>query len=453
MRSLWLMLPLLWSAALPAFGADQPETGQVAARGTLSLSLKRAVELASSPEGNTNIQLSGEALKQAQSRSAEARAALLPDVEASVNEQNRTQNLAALGVQVNIPIPGFHFPTFVGPFTTMDARVTGTQSVFDFASIRRFQASKVGVSAAKSDVDSTQEQVAAQVARAYLAALRARADVDTAQANVSLSQAVLTQAENQKKAGTGTGIEVTRSKVQLANDQQHLLDSQNSRRSADLRLLRVIGLRLDTVVELTDALRYVPVDAATIEQAKAQAIQARPDYQAQRQREDTARLSANAVKMERLPSVAAFGDYGSIGTGVTSALPTRTIGVSLRIPIFDGGRRDARRAESASQYRAEQIRTSDLKEQIELDVRLALDELQSADDQVKVAKDGLELADSELTQARRRYDAGVAAGLEVTDAQTRLARARDNQTAALYKYNVAQIDLAQAMGKVRGSIQ
>jgi outer membrane protein TolC len=434
MRLLCLPVLAVWLAgpAIPAGEGDRP---------ALPLTLKRAVEIATSPEGNTNIQLSGEGLKQAQARSAEARAALLPDIEASVGDESRTSNLAALGVQINIPIPGFQFPYFVGPFTTMDARVTGTQTVFDFASIRRFQAAKQGVSAAKSDIGGTAEQVAAQVARAYLAALKAATDVETAQADVTLSQAVLTQAENQKKAGTGTGIEITRAKVQLANDQQHLLDAQNDRRSTQLRLLRAMGLRLDTAIELTDKLQYVPVDPVTIEQARAQAIQERPDYHAQQEREATARLSANAVKLERLPSVQAFGDYGAIGAGPSSALPTRTVGVSLRVPIFDGGRRDARRAESSSQYRQEQVRTNDLREQIELDVRLALDDLRSAEDQVKVARDGLELSDSELTQARRRYDAGVANGLEVTDAQTRLARARDNQTAALYKYNLARLEL------------
>ena len=125
----------------------------------------------------------------------------------------------------------------------------------------------------------------------------------------------------------------------------------------------------------------------------------------------------------------------------------------MRVPIFDGGRRDARRAESASQYRQEQARTDDLKEQIELDVRLALDALRSAEEQVKVAAEGLELAANELAQARRRYDAGVAGGLEVTDAQTRLARARDNQISALYQHNVARVDLAQAMGNVRSVLQ
>jgi len=423
------------------------------AAGPIQLSLKRAVEVAVSPEGNTKIQLSGEALKQAQSRSAEARAALLPDLEASLTDRNQTESLAALGIKIVVPIPNFQFPTFVGPFNTMDARATVTQSVFDFSSIKRFQASKVGVSAAKSDVDSTEEQVAAQVARAYLAAVRADADVETAQSDVTLAEAVLKQAENQKTAGTGTGIEITRAKVQLANDQQRLLVARNQRTSARLQLLRVMGLRLDTELELTDKLAYVPVDAVTMEQAKAQALKERPDLKAQQEREANARMAASATKMERLPTVAAFGDYGSIGTGFDNALPTRTYGISLRVPVFDGGRRDARRAESASQFRSEKVRTDDLKQQIELDVRLALDGLESAEQQVKVAKEGLELSENELAQARRRVDAGVAISVEVTDAQTRLERARDNQTAALYNYNVARIDLAQSMGKVRSMVQ
>jgi outer membrane protein len=438
---------LLWTPLAVAAGPDG------AARAPLQLSLKRAVEIATSPEGNTNLQLAAEALKQARERSLESRAALLPDVESSVSDQSRTENLQALGLRLVTPIPGFQIPNFVGPFTTFDARVTGSQSIFDFSSIRRYQASKAGVSAASKDVDSSAEQVSAVVARAYLLAIKADTDVETAAANVTLSQAVLKQADNQKAAGTGTGIEITRAKVQLANDQQHLLEAQNARRSSHLRLLRAMNASLDTDLELTDRLGYIPVDAITLEQAKTQALSTRPDYHAQQDREFTAKLSANATKLERLPSVQAFGDYGSIGTGLNNALPTRTYGISVRVPLFDGGRRDARREESASQYRAEKVRTNDLKEQIELDVRLALDALKSADDEVKVARDGLELSQNELAQSRRRYDGGVANSIEVTDAQTRLERARDNQTTALYNYNVARIDLAQAMGKVRSTVQ
>jgi outer membrane protein TolC len=423
-------------------------------RGPLSLSLKRAVEIATSQEGSTPIQLSAESLKQAELRSKEARAALLPDLEGAFSYQNRTANLASLGITLTrLPIPGFDFPTFVGPFLTMDARASVTQSVFDFSSIRKFQASKVGVSAARSDSESASEQVAAVVSRAYLGAVRADTDVETAKANVMLSQAVLRQAENQKNAGTGTGIEITRARVQLANDQQRLLVTENARRAAHLQLLRAMGVRLDTEVQLTDGLQYVPVDELTLENARVQALRDRPDYKAQQEREANARLMASATVMERLPSLAAFGDYGSSGSGLSNSLPTRTYGISLKVPLWDGARRDARRVESASQHRAEAIKTNDLREQIELDVRLALDALSSAQDEVKVAKDGLDLAESELEQARRRYQAGISDSLEVTDAQTRLERARDNQTAALYNYNVARIDLAQAMGVVRRTIQ
>jgi outer membrane protein TolC len=423
-------------------------------RAPLRLSMKRAVELATSPEGNANIQLAGESVKQAESREAQARAALLPGLDAAVTQENQTRNLAALGIAaISLPLPGFHFPTFVGPFNVFDARLSGSQSIFDFSSIRRFQASRVGVKAARSSESSTADQVSAQVAKAYLAALRSQADLETAQSNVDLAQALLKQAESQKAAGTGTGIEVTRARVQLSNERQRLLVTTDAQRRARLQLLRAMGLRLDTEVELTDKLAYIPVDAITLEQARAEALKSRSDLAAQQEREGNARLSASATRMERMPTVAAFGDYGPSGSGINNSLPTRTYGISLRVPLFDGGRRDARRAEANSQYRQERIRSADLKEQIELDVRLALDTLRSAEEQVKVAQEGLGLAENELAQARRRYEAGVANGVEVTDAQTRLERARDNQVDALFNYNQARIDLGQAMGTIRRMIQ
>jgi outer membrane protein len=418
----------------------------------LPLSLQRAVDIALAPAGSAKVQLAAEAVKQAQARSAQARSALLPDLSASVAEQNQTRNLQAFGIQIDLPIPGFHFPTVVGPFNTFDARASIQQSVFDFSSIRRFQASKSAIAAARNESDQTSELVASQVARAYLASLKAQADLDAVNANISLAQAVLKLAENQKSAGTGTGIEITRAKVQLSNEQQRLLVVRNDLRRAHLQLLRAMGMAFDTEVQLTDRLAYLPVDPATEEKARELALATRPDLKAQQEREQNARLAASAARLERLPTVAAFADYGTIGTGIDHAIPTRTYGIAMRVPIFDGGRRDARRAESASLYRAEQTRSRDLQAQVELDVRLALDSLHSADEQVKVSTEGLQLSENEFAQAQRRYAAGVAVSLEVTDAQTRLERARDNRIAALFAYNLARIDLAQAMGAIRRAL-
>ncbi len=437
-------------AASAAMASAQPSPPP---RAPMRLSLGRAVQLAVSPEGNANLQLADESVKQAQSRSAQARAALLPNLEAVVGQQSQTRNLEAVGISFNTSIPGVEFPKFVGPFNVFDIRASVTQNVFDFSAIRRYHASKVGVDSAMSERSNTQDVISARVAKAYLAALRAQAEIESVQANVSLAQAVFEQAQNQKNIGTGTGIEVTRARVQLSNEQQRLLVAENERRRAQLQLLREVGLRLDTDVELTDMLTYNPVEQIAPETAKCEALQSRADLKAQQERENTARLSSSATAMERVPSIVGFADYGSIGSGVNDALPTRTFGISVRIPIFDGGRRDARRGESASQYRQERVRTNDLREQIELEVRVALDAIASAEQQFRVASEGLVLAENELNQARRRFEAGVAIGLEVTDAQTRLARARENRIDALFNHNVARIDLAQAQGVIGRLIQ
>jgi outer membrane protein TolC len=454
----------------------------------LQLTLKRAVELALSPEGNTYIQLSDESLRQAKYRSEEVRSALLPDIETQAEQTTAMKSLAALGLDLAAdqtllgaaknPIqcaPGAglgctvvsqyeptllqdianKIPRVVGPFNSVDVRARLTQSVFDFSNIRRYQSSRAAFRAAKSDRSNTDVSVSAAVAKAYLAALRAIADVEAYQANVSLAEAVLKQAENQKAAGTGTGIEVTRAKVQLFNENQHLLVVQNERSKAHLQLLRVMGLNLSTELDLTDKLSYEPLDAVTVEQAEGEALKNRPDVKAQAEREAASRLNANSVKSERLPSLVAYADYGTTGVnGSTIALlPTRDYGMALRVPIFDGGRRDARRAEMASQFRQERVRTNDLHEQIELEVRTALDSMHSAEEQVKVAEAGLSLAQSEFVQARRRYEAGVASSLELTDAQTRLERARDNRIDALFNHNVARFDLGQATGTIASMLQ
>jgi outer membrane protein len=440
----------LWIAvfALPAFAQLQSRPA------VLQLSLKQAVEIALAPEGSTRVKLAEEALKQAQSRSAESRAALLPDFEASVTGQNETVNLRAFGLQFPTgPILGFTFPSVAGPFNVFDARGTLNQSVFDFSSIRRYQASKIAIQAAKAENVGTRDQVTDQVAKVYLSALRAQAALDAARANVELSEALLKLAQSQKNAGTGTGIEITRADVQRANDRQRLLVAENEVERAHLELLRTVGIKLDNSVELTDQLRYIPANNIELRQALEGARKNRPELRAQQQREETAKLNYSATKFERLPSLAAFANYGSIGAGFSETVPTRTYGATLRIPLFDGGRRDARRAESASAYRQERIRTADLGDQVELEVRLALNALRSADAQVKAAEEGLSLAENELAQAQRRYKAGVANGIEVTDAQTRVARARDNRIQALYNHNLARIDLGAATGSIQSVIQ
>jgi outer membrane protein TolC len=120
----------------------------------------------------------------------------------------------------------------------------------------------------------------------------------------------------------------------------------------------------------------------------------------------------------------------------------------MRVPIFDGGMREARISESRSRVRQEEIRTQDVQYQVGLEVRDALITLSSAKQQVAVAEEGLKLALTELELSRERFAVGVATNLEVTDSQTRVAQARDNLIEGLFNFNASRLSLARAQGQL-----
>jgi len=441
-------LPLaLALLAVAARGQPAQAPGKV-----LELSMKQAIEIALAPDGNAAVRLAQEMMRVAEAQSGIARSALLPNIDSYVGQRNTTNNLQAFGIILNIPIPGFKQPELVGPYNTFDARGSAALNIFHFSSIRRYQASQAGVGEARAESESAKDRVAGQVSKAYVAVRRADARLEAARANVGLSEDLLRLAENQKTAGTGTAIEVTRARVQLANQRQLLVAAAAEQRQAQLQLLRVLDLDMDVTLRLTDQLEYQPAPAPEAEQAIHTGLESRADYLAQQRRERRLELSYGAAKWERLPSLRVYADYGVLGTSINNAVPTRRYGWQVDLPIFDGGRMDAERAEARAQLEQERIRTQDLRDQIELEIRVALDAMGSAQEQVQAAQEGLRLAEQELAQAERRYKAGVATSIEVTDAQTRLERARENQIGALFAFNIARVDLGEAQGTIRSMI-
>ena len=441
MRSLRLILVLagIWSISNSPVRASD-----------LALSLKEAVEWALSGEGSADVQMAQELILEVEARSRQSRAELLPHLEASIGQQEQTRNLEAIGLRAS---NNFRPPTLVGPFSTFDARASLTQSIFNLSSTRRFQASRSAVLAAKSEEENVQDKVASQVARSYLEALRNRARLDAARANLDLAVALANLAESQRAAGTGTRIEVTRAQVQLSNEQQQALAAEHAYQQSLLRLVKLIGLPMDVNLTLTESLSYLLVEIESPSEAIAIALRSRPDLRARQQREQQATLNDRATQSERFPSISGFAGYGTIGSSISNTIPTWDLGISLLLPLFDGGGFNARRAESSSKLRQERIEGQDLSRQIELEVRLALAGLRLAEEQIKVAEEGLQLAQQELEQGRRRYQSGITTNIEVTDAQARLARAKENQITALFNYNFEEVNLAEAMGTIRSMIQ
>jgi outer membrane protein len=278
--------------------------------------------------------------------------------------------------------------------------------------------------------------------------LRADEAVKAREADNELSRQLLKLARDRKAAGVATGLDVTRQEVQLENNTQRLLVSQNEQESARLNLIRALGIAFDIRLVLTDELKFVPVTTQAPEQALLTAREQRLELRAQENRQRLASLSLSSVTSERIPSLSLNGDYGWIGLKPEDALSTRSIGLTLSVPIFDGGQRESRISENRSRVRQESIRMKDVSDQVTLEVRNALLTLESSTQQVGVSARGMELALKELIFAKDRFAAGLTTNIEVTNAQTSVARARDNQIEALFRFNASRINLARAKGEI-----
>jgi outer membrane protein TolC len=228
--------------------------------------------------------------------------------------------------------------------------------------------------------------------------------------------------------------------------QQRVLAAQNQLEQQRMALERTIGLPVTQQIELTDTVPYGPLPELNIEEALQQAYSHKPEYLAAQSRVRSAEMQVKAAKSESLPTLDLSGDYGAIGSNIGSARATFTVGAGLRIPIFQGGRVRADVLQAESTLRQQRLRLEDLRARIEFDVRSALLDVKTSEEQIAVAKQSVELSNEQLKQAQDRYAAGVAGSLEVVQAQEAVTAANETYIQALYLNNVAKLSLARGLG-------
>jgi outer membrane protein TolC len=142
------------------------------------------------------------------------------------------------------------------------------------------------------------------------------------------------------------------------------------------------------------------------------------------------------------------GNWAYTGTSSTTGIPTYNYAVQATMPLFTSGKIHAEIVRADLGIQKLQQQQADLRNQIALEVKTALINLDSARNEVRVANLGVQLSKEEVDQARDRFKAGVANNIEVIQAQDSLARANDNQIAALYRFNQARADLARSVGQM-----
>lgn len=372
-------------------------------------------------------------------------AAVLPRVtgQSYANLQNRS--LEAFGISA----PGL--PAVVGPFSNYDFRLYAQQNILDLSTYRSWKASERALDSSKMDYQDARDLIIRSVASLYLNGQSAQARVEAAQTRVTDSSTLYQLANDKHGAGTATGVDVLRAQVQLANDKQALLVAQNQYKQALLALARNLGMSPATRLELAEALRYEPLTEPQAEGVVPSALLARPDYlslASQRQELVEQQRSSHA---RYYPKFSINGNYGELGRSIGSALGTGLIQGQMDITLFDRDR-GGEAQELASQLKRVDDQIDDFRRGIEEEIREALLNLESAANQVAVAKEGQDLAQRELEMTQDRFRAGTTNNVEVVTAQDELARAQENYILAVSSHVDAKFALARAAGGTEKNI-
>jgi outer membrane protein len=440
-----LLSLLLHPAQLRAQGVTATKTLPVnAPTEVLRLTLNQAVALALKENPTEQIAI----LTAAQSEQDKniARADLLPQVSARISDEAEKVNLLAQFGGRAIPIPGF--PKTLGPYQVFSAGPSVSAPIFDLTLWERYQASRNTVNASKANSLSTREQVILLTVSQYIGTLRAMANVQASQSRVDLAQALYDQAADLQKEGVGTGIDTLRANVELQNEKQRLLEAQNDRETSLYALSRLLNLDPRQKIELADSLSFFDTPQPEVEASMEEALADRQEWKALSSQIKAAENQKKAAQDSRLPSVRFDGEFAYLGTSGNTTLPTYTYEGSVNLPLFTGGRIRAEVVSADLEIRKLEEQQADLRNQIALDVKTALLNLDSARSEVQVANLGVQLSKEEVDQARDRFKAGVANNIEVIQAQDSLSRANDNQIAALYRFNQARADYARSIGQM-----
>jgi outer membrane protein TolC len=416
----------------------------------LSLALQDAVKRGL--QYNLGAIGAGEAARQTRAQRLAAAAQMLPDIFGNVRESVQKINLAAEGFRITVPIPGFQFPTVIGPFNNFDARASVSESL-SFTSLRNWQSSRELARSADLSLQDSRELVALAVAGTYLEITASAARIQTAKTQLDTAQAVYQQAVDRNKSGLSARIDVNRSLVEFQSQQQRLTSLTNEYEKQKLALARLIGLPLAQTFTLADTVPYRELPPPNVDDLVQTAFANRADVLAAAAQQKAAELSKSAAAAEYLPALELNGDYGVLGvTPTNQAHGTYTAAGGVRIPIFRSGRTraDIEQADAALAQRKAEYQDS--KGRAEQDVRVAALDVTAAAQLVKVADSNRALAADTLEQARDRFRSGVADTIEVVQAQESVATAEQDYISAVFASNLAQVSLARAIGQTEKGI-
>ncbi len=305
--------------------------------------------------------------------------------------------------------------------------------------------------AAADQLEETEADLVLSVRMAYLNALLARRLHEVAVQSRRTAEDHLSQVAAFREAGTASEFDLLRARVDLANREPFVVQSENAAHVAALELRRLINVPAAQPLILTSAFRADPVTVD--EDLLRRLMDDRPLLRAQREVVAAREAGVSIARSAWFPTVALQGNLGFQAYPANPAPPALNewredwnVALAVSWVPFDGFGRRGRVAEAQAQLREAKLQQAQLEESLELQYAAALGDFRTAAANVEARRETVRLAEQTLELADLRYRNGLATQLEVSDAALQLDQARVNEIEALAAYVTAVAQLERLAG-------
>jgi outer membrane protein len=254
--------------------------------------------------------------------------------------------------------------------------------------------------------------------------------------------------------GLVTKNDVLRTELELSNAEIMRIDARNAAEVALSSFDSLLGLALDTDVDLTTSPESQASRLPAAEEIPAGAVPAdRPDLKAAEFRIKASELNLKAVRGGFYPQVVLSGNYyylrpnARFMPALDQFKGTWDVSLSVSFDIWNWGLTRSQAEQAKAQVAQARDARKLLEDQAALGVTQSRLGLARARDKVPVAGQAVALAEENLRMTRERFKQGVALNRDVLDADAALLQAKVNRTQAAIDLVLAQARLEKALGR------
>ncbi len=347
--------------------------------------------------------------------------------------------------------------TKTGSAPSVDQRsvdVTLSYLLYDFGSrAANLENARQLLAAASATQDSTVQTVFLGAVQTYYQTQATLAALNAALESERAAKESFAAAEARYKAGSATPADKLQAQTAYSQATLNRITADGNLKNAQGSLANMLGLDANRSVLLAPAnTMAMPNDfEGNINTLIEEARQRRPDLQAASAQVKAAEASADAARAAGRPTIslaASANQYNTAGVNSNGSL----VGINLNVPIFSGYSTTYRVRAAEAQVDARNGQLEQLRLQVALDVWMAYQSLTTATQSLRTSADLLNSAEQSERVVLGRYKAGVGSMLDVLNAQSALASARQQRIQSTLNWNISRAALAQAMGSLDASL-